>query len=422
MRNRKSIIVLLLIAVMLIVTACGSGGGNSSDHGSGTSQTDSGQTGNTESPGEGAGGQDDGEQITLRIAWWGGQERHDRTLQVIELYEELNPHIKIVPEYSGFDGYFDKLTTQFAAGNAPDIIQYGGNLEDYVRQGVVLELDPYIGKELDISKHDPDMIETGTFNGKFYGVTLGTNAFGVILNKTVFEEAGVALPPPDWTFEQYLEIAKQITDSGVSYGSMDMTDEWWAVYLAQLGKTTHIQHDDGRFEMGFTEEDALNWFKLMEQARESGGIVPPEIQVEASQTPEQSMVVMRDVAIYHAASNQLIAFNSATEDEIIIHPAPIMVENPVYGSGLSLRPSQFFAGYAKTEHPEEVARFLDFFTNNPQAIEILGNERGIQVNSEMRDHLAQFANEADRSALEFISYVSEHSSPYIPNFPGYNEN
>ena len=61
---------------------------------------------------------------------------------MIELYEELNPHIKIVPEYSGFDGYFDKLTTQFAAGNAPDIIQYGGNLEDYVRQGVVLELDP----------------------------------------------------------------------------------------------------------------------------------------------------------------------------------------------------------------------------------------------------------------------------------------
>src|SRR5699024_978082 len=98
-------------------------------------------------------------QIELRMAWWGGQERHDRTLEVIELYEEKNPNVKIVPEYSGMDGYFDKLTTQFAAKNAPDIIQYGGNLNDFVHRGVVLPLDDYIGNELDISLHSESMID-----------------------------------------------------------------------------------------------------------------------------------------------------------------------------------------------------------------------------------------------------------------------
>lgn len=69
---------------------------------------------------------------------WGGQERHDRTLKVIKMYEAQNPNVKIVAEYFGFDGYFVKLTTQFATGNAPDIIQYGGNLNNFVGRGVVI--------------------------------------------------------------------------------------------------------------------------------------------------------------------------------------------------------------------------------------------------------------------------------------------
>ena len=32
------------------------------------------------------------EEITLRISWWGSQERHDRTMAVIELFEERYPH------------------------------------------------------------------------------------------------------------------------------------------------------------------------------------------------------------------------------------------------------------------------------------------------------------------------------------------
>jgi len=162
------------------------------------------------------------EQIELRMTWWGGQARHDRTLQVIELYESRNPHVKILPEYSGFDGYFDKLSTQFAAGNAPDIIQYGGNLNDYVARGVVLPLDDYVGSVIDLSKHSQSMIDAATFDGKFYGVTLGTNAFGVLINKTLFEEAGVPLPSRDWTWEDFAEISLQLSQklNGI-YGTSD---------------------------------------------------------------------------------------------------------------------------------------------------------------------------------------------------------
>ncbi|MBW7461844.1 extracellular solute-binding protein, partial [Paenibacillus sepulcri] len=146
----------------------------------------------------------------------------DATLKVIDLFEKKYPNIKIEAEYSGLDGYFDKLSTQFAAGNAPDIIQYGGNLNDYVGQGVVLDLNPFVGKELDLSKHDQSMVDAATMDGKFYGVTLGSNAYGILLNKTLFEQANVPLPGDTWTYQEFADTAAKLTKAlGNVYGTED---------------------------------------------------------------------------------------------------------------------------------------------------------------------------------------------------------
>ena len=42
------------------------------------------------------------DQTQVRISWWGSQNRHDRTIATIELYEELNPDIDIVYEFQGW--------------------------------------------------------------------------------------------------------------------------------------------------------------------------------------------------------------------------------------------------------------------------------------------------------------------------------
>ena len=228
MVKKKTILSMLIASIMIFVAACG-GGSNAGTNTQGNNNS-SDQTGNNAS-------NSGGEQIELRMAWWGGQERHDRTLQVIELYEQKNPHVKITAEYSGFDGYFDKLTTQFAAGNAPDIIQYGGNLNDFVARDVVLPLDEFVGKELDLSKHSQSMIDAATMDGKFYGVTLGTNASAVLVNKTLFEEAGVPLPDQDWTWEEFADIALQLSNAldGI-YGTADFEEDGFGVFLGTKRK------------------------------------------------------------------------------------------------------------------------------------------------------------------------------------------
>jgi multiple sugar transport system substrate-binding protein len=61
--------------------------------------------------------------VKLRILWWGSQARHDVTLKVLDLYTVKHPNVTFEPEYQGFDGYLDKLSTQAAAKNAPDVFQ-----------------------------------------------------------------------------------------------------------------------------------------------------------------------------------------------------------------------------------------------------------------------------------------------------------
>lgn len=406
------ILSVMLAVVLILVTACGS---SSNGNNNNAPNTSSGNNTTNNAPADEPEVSD--EKIELRMTWWGGQERHDRTLEVIEMYEAQNPNVTIVPEYSGFDGYFDKLTTQFAAGNAPDIIQYGGNLNDFVGRNVVLALDPYIGKELDTSKHDQSMIDAATFDGKLYGVTLGSNAWGVLVNKTVFEEADVPLPSQDWTWEEFEQAAIAITEATDEkiYGAADFEEDGFGIFLAQRGK---LIHENG--VLGFDDKDVEDWFRMWDNFRNSGAAAIPEIQAGATQTPEQSLIVKRAVAMESVASNQYGAYNNATEDELLLYLNPY--DSETGKNGISLRPSQFLSGYSETKHPAEVAKFLSFFTNNLEATEVLGNDRGAPVNSDVRENLIQKADATDQVIFGFIQEVSKTSdAPYVPNLPGYNE-
>src|SRR5690625_6887728 len=57
------------------------------------------------------------------MAWWGEQTRNDGTNEVIEMFEDENPHITIETEYASWDDYWRKLAPQASANELPDIIQ-----------------------------------------------------------------------------------------------------------------------------------------------------------------------------------------------------------------------------------------------------------------------------------------------------------
>lgn len=102
MRKRmKKIAALLLTGVMVAgLTACGSGDAKEEKE----AKSSDGKT-------------------TIKITWWGGDTRHEYTQKLLDAYTAENPDVEFEATPAGWEGYFDKLSTQAASGSMPDIIQ-----------------------------------------------------------------------------------------------------------------------------------------------------------------------------------------------------------------------------------------------------------------------------------------------------------
>ena len=133
------------------------------------------------------------DQTEVRISWWGSQNRHDRTIATIELYEELNPDIDIVYEFQGWGDHWTKLSTQAAGGELPDIMQHDyARIEEWVANGLLTPLDSYIEDgAIDTMNIADSSLAGGMVDGQMYGINLGNNSEVFTLDTDAFEAAGL---------------------------------------------------------------------------------------------------------------------------------------------------------------------------------------------------------------------------------------
>ncbi|CAM3845041.1 sugar ABC transporter substrate-binding protein [Cohnella lubricantis] len=391
---------IVLASTLLALAGCGSSGGPGGDNASPSASPSAAPSGSASASASG-----EQEQVELRISWWGDQARADLTNKAIELFEQKNPNIKLTGEFAPFDGYFDKLNTQLASDTAPDIFFLGGNVIDYANKDVLLDLGPYVGNELKLDDMDPTMIEYGTVNGKLIHVSVGANARGIIVNKTMFDKAGIPVPQDGWTWDDYARISKEISDKlgDGYYGTYNFTTDGMDIYLKQNGKQLY---DMANNKLGFEEADILPWFQYWDNTAKAGGVVPIELQV--SNPPDdtgKSLLLTGKVAMTLLPSNNLVTFQGLTQDEFTM----VQLPRGPKGTGVVFESSQGISGFAKTKHPNEVAKFIDFIINDPDAAKALGNNRGVPVTSANRAALVAEASPADKIVYDYTSRVSEQT-------------
>ena len=199
MRKTKKVLSVMLAAMMTtsLVVGCAGGGG---------------ETGNGKSESGG-----DGEKVTLRFSWWGGDERNEATLDVIEAYEKEHPNVTIEAEYSGDDGYQEKLSTALAGNTAADIIQMGpGWMPSYVAQGdFFVNFNDYTD-QIDLSGFSEELLKKGTYNeDELLGIPTGVATMSFVVNKTLADEIGLDFT--DLTWESLLEMGKKVQEYNSDY-------------------------------------------------------------------------------------------------------------------------------------------------------------------------------------------------------------
>ena len=122
----------------------------------------------------------------------GHSDRDRRTNKVIELYH-TDTGTEVVPETYAWNDYWQKLATQAAGKNLPDLIQMDYRyIFEYARRQQLAALDDLVGAKLAEVKFDPNQLASGKVDGKLYGVSMGANSMSFIYKKPLLKIAGIA--------------------------------------------------------------------------------------------------------------------------------------------------------------------------------------------------------------------------------------
>ncbi|ENH96789.1 extracellular solute-binding protein [Gracilibacillus halophilus YIM-C55.5] len=394
---RKGWIILLGIVFVFWLSACG----NDEPSDQSDDSDDSSET-NQEATDENDEASSD---TTLRIAWWGSQPRHDYTLEVIDMYEEQSG-ITIEPEYASWEDYWQKLAPQAAANELPDIIAMDlSYLSQYAENNQLADLTPYLENQIDVSKISEDIISGGEVGDGLYGFNLGVNAVGFHYNPEMLTEIGIdAEQLQDWTWEDYQEISQQAVDAGYYFDNGLQADVFFNYYLRTQGKRLYAEDGNG---LGY-EDDQLfvDFFTIVKEQVETEATPTPDFMAQLAGPEDDPVVKGEGVGIFQW-SNQFVGLEDISGLEFDMAPMP----GPNVADGLFLKPSMFFSISENSEAKEEAAKFISYFVNDIEANKLILGDRGVPVNSDVKEALKSEVSASQAEVFEYIEWVENNSTP-----------
>lgn len=155
---------------------------------------------------------------TITIFDFGGDAEKkiygDAETRFKQKYPNVTVNDNFTPVNDSWSSYADKITTQIAGGQSPDIINVaieGTRL--LVKQGLLAPIDDYVnqdGKDLIADVAQP-LIDAFKVNGKLWQVPHAWNNMVIYYNTKMFQAAKIDPPKPDWNWDDFLEVAKKLT-------------------------------------------------------------------------------------------------------------------------------------------------------------------------------------------------------------------
>ncbi|MFG3418457.1 ABC transporter substrate-binding protein [Micromonospora sp. NPDC048063] len=346
--------------------------------------------------------------VELSVFWYGGPKRAALTEQVLRLYTDRNPHVGFRITWQGVDGYYDRLATQAAGGNVPDLIQVDDSmLAEYARREIVLDLTGYVADHrLDLRSLPPGLVRYGQVDGRTVGVAAGQTAAALVHNRTLLRRLGVPEPDGGMTWPEYVAWARRVTraSEGRVAGTMDASGDYRAFWHWLRGQGGELYR--GR-QLGFDADALVEWFELWRRAR-SDRATPSAALVEQADSgePARQLVVTGAAAASFAWSHQLPELQRLTGAELGLAALPGPPE------AQWARASMFWAGFRGTRRPAVVADVINFLTGNGEAGAVLGHERGLSPSLAVRRYVeGSITDPAQKRAAAFGTALDARLGP-----------
>ncbi|MEJ7650889.1 MAG: sugar ABC transporter substrate-binding protein [Nakamurella sp.] len=140
------------------------------------------------------------------------------TDKIVADWNAANPNIQVTVQKVAAESVHDKLVTQFAGNQAPDIIHdESADIASFSRQGYLADMTSMV--PADLKSDVPQSVwDSVTYDGKITGMPTIAQVYTIFVNKKLLAAAGVAVPTAEkpWTWDDLAANAKKLTAGTVS--------------------------------------------------------------------------------------------------------------------------------------------------------------------------------------------------------------
>jgi alpha-1,4-digalacturonate transport system substrate-binding protein len=358
----------------------------------------------------------------LRFACYQDGVECDTWAEQFAQFEAENEGITVLVDIVPYQSILESLPVQLAVGDGPDLARvtdFGGlaqymlNVRDYVEDAEAIE-ERY-GPSLEwarVGDNDPEGI---------YAIVDQLTATGGFANQTLFEQAGVDMPEPGSTWEDWAEAARAVRDAvGIDFAmAIDRTGHRFGAPAISYGAQYFDENGDPiTVDEGFRAfaEQFLEWHRDETMAVDvwagAGGGTYQDAAAE---------FINANLAFYYSGSWQIGRFGRDIGDAFD-WVATGAVCGPEACTGIP--GGAGIAGFSHTQHPEAVGALIDFIARDDVQAEVLAQTNNIPANAVLQERGIDYVteNEDVRQALSIFAASVPDFSPIAFQLQGYANN
>ena len=342
-------------------------------------------------------------QVVLRMTWYDDGNEGIIVRELLDRFEAENPDIIVVMDTVPYSaGILQSLPLQLASGQGPDVVrvtQLGVNMQYY------LDLRPYLS--------DPGYWEAnfGPFldwmrpagSDAIPGFMTQLTVVGPFINRTLFDQAGIAVPEGPTTWEEWAAVTRRVAEATGTPFAMIMDRSGHRFAAPAINQGALWLDAEGKPKVDDAGMRAMMQLMIDWHA---DGTMNPDIWIGSGGSYVAGLpeFVTARVVMYVAGSWQVGALTRDVGDafdwQVVPNPCgPVACSGMPGGAGV--------VAIAATKHPAEVARVMEYLTQEEVLAEFYARTLFIPGHLGLAASGVDFATDLDLAKDALNAFASQ---------------
>ncbi len=333
----------------------------------------------------------------VRALMWSNGPLIDANFQKrVELFNEAHrDSVQVDLQLLPYDQYWSRIDLAYASRTPYDIYFWDVQAYGHYKAGLLASLQPFVDAAPELMNQDQyptQLYDNWRFDGtNLYALPENFQTMAFFYNKQIFDDAGIAPPDANWTWQRALEVARELTiregnqttQWGMSLGAMGV---WWGAQTlswAQGSSFVDKPVEPTRFQMSQPENiESLRFLQDLIWKEQ----VAPNAEQAAATAQDSNIFLTGKVAMVPDGSWLISAFSQA-DFEWGIAPLPKWTDTSVapfwFGGWVIPEASQVkqaafeFARWSATDYQPTMASDRDWIPIQKDARDSMTTQEGM---------------------------------------------